>query len=153
MSINDSEAYKNYMESLAATPVATIRIPKALRSLSIPGTWKSPFGAVHETPPETPVFVRGESYNRHLPFPGVTLFRLKDAHGMALEEAVDRIMNSAKMVVDWPGFIEAARKQGWHDFMTVEVITNALVNADVPLAIREDIITRCKEYVLVNLLP
>lgn len=83
-------------------------------------------------------------------FPGKRLFELKATHGVPLETSVDLIINDHRRVVDWCGFVDEARKNGWWDFQTLEAITNALGDADVPHALRDGIIPRVKLYMLKN---
>lgn len=85
-----------------------------------------------------------------LVFRGDVLFELKATHGFPVEFALDMIMNKHNIAVDWVGFIEAARKNEWWDFQTYEFIQHALVDAEIPLEEREQIILRFKWYVLQN---
>ena len=79
-------------------------------------------------------------------FNGAKLFELKATHGFPLDFALDRIINEKGMPVSWVDFIEAARKNKWWDFQTIEVITHALEDAQV--ASKEEIINRAKLYMM-----
>jgi alanyl-tRNA synthetase len=81
-------------------------------------------------------------------FNGAKLFELKTTHGFPLDFALDRIINDAGMSVSWVGFIEAARKNKWWDFRTIEVIAHALEDAQV--SAKEEIINRAKLYMMKN---
>lgn len=81
-------------------------------------------------------------------FPGALLFDLRSTHGLPLDFALDRIMNVEHMPVEWPGFIEAARANGWWDFQTFEVVQHALIDAQVPRDTTHAILQRFKLYVL-----
>jgi len=81
-------------------------------------------------------------------FPGDKLFELKATHGLPLDVAVDRIVNTERMVIDWQGFIDQARVQGWYDFQTLDVAEQALTDADVPRDYRDAVVLRMKAYVM-----
>lgn len=81
-------------------------------------------------------------------FSGVKLFHLKTTHGLPLEVAVDEIMNRHHLKVDWVEFIEEARKNKWWDFQTIDVIEQALTDADVDRGVRDAILLRTKIYML-----
>lgn len=81
-------------------------------------------------------------------FPGARLFAMKDSRGFPLEFALDRIINDEGMVVEWPGFIDAARAAGWWDFQTIEVMTHALQDAGVDRAMADGIVQRAQLYML-----
>jgi alanyl-tRNA synthetase len=83
-------------------------------------------------------------------FPGVKLFELKATHGLPLDVAVDRIINTERMVIDWQGFIDQARLQGWYDFQTLDVAEQALTDADVPRDYRDAAVLRMKSYIMEN---
>ena len=83
-------------------------------------------------------------------FPGETLFHLKATNGLPLDFAIDSIMNTERRAIDWPGFIEAARSNGWFDFQTFETLQNTLADACVPLLHRNAIIAGFKRYVLLH---
>lgn len=102
---------------------------------------------------EGKVYVNGEYVATTVPYSGAKLFQLKATHGLPLENAVDTIINRAKLAIDWEGFIEEARKNGWYDFQTIENIEQALVDADILKDTREKIIQGCKHYILANILP
>jgi alanyl-tRNA synthetase len=83
---------------------------------------------------------------RRTVFNGAKLFELKATHGFPLDFALDRIINEKGMPISWVDFIEAARKNKWWDFQTIEVITHALEDAQV--ASKEEIINRAKLYMM-----
>ena len=83
-------------------------------------------------------------------FSGHKLFDLKACHGLPLDFAIDRIINNAGMRVEWPSFIEAARKNKWWDHQTYETLCHALQDADVPKEMREGIQRGFQKYVLIN---
>lgn len=86
-------------------------------------------------------------------FSGARLFALKDSRGFPLEIALDRIINDEGMTVEWSGFIEAARANGWWDFQTYEVMQHALQDAGVDRAQVEQILARARLYIMVNTHP
>lgn len=83
-------------------------------------------------------------------FPGATLFAMKATHGLPLDFALDRIINDAGMAVDWGGFIDAARENGWWDFQTIEAMGHALSDALLPRDVQREIVARAKLYMLAN---
>lgn len=58
-------------------------------------------------------------------FPESRLFELKATHGLPLEVAIDRISEDG-FSIDWCGFIDCARLNGWYDFRTLKLIEQAL---------------------------
>lgn len=64
-------------------------------------------------------------------FRGDVLFELKSTFGMPLDFALDKIVNYHGMAVDWPAFIEAARRNGWWDFQTHGVFLHGLEDSGV----------------------
>jgi hypothetical protein len=83
-------------------------------------------------------------------YPGSKLFELKATHGLPLDIAVDRVINLEKLRIEWPSFIETARKNGWWDYMTIEAMEVALTDADVNRILRDEIIISAKMYMLAN---
>jgi len=81
-------------------------------------------------------------------FCGRTLFQLKATHGLPLDVPVDRIINTEKWCIGWDDFILEAREQGWYDFQTIDVAEQALTDADVDRAYRDEVIKRMKLYVV-----
>ena len=81
-------------------------------------------------------------------FDGAELFALKDTHGFPLDFALDKIINQSGMAVDWPAFIEAARRNGWWDFQTLDVMQAGFLDAGLPRGMGVDIEIRFKRYVL-----
>lgn len=80
-------------------------------------------------------------------FPGKELFELKATYGLPLEIAIEEIHNK-NGIIEWPGFIEEARKNEWWDFKTYDVIKYALEDAGIDKKTREEILKRFKIYVL-----
>lgn len=83
-------------------------------------------------------------------YPGSKLFELKATHGLPLDIAVDRIINFEQLRIEWPSFIETARKNGWWDYMTLEAIEVALTDSDINRMLRDGIIASIKMYMLAN---
>lgn len=83
-------------------------------------------------------------------FPGARLFELKATHGLPLDAAIDRIINKHRTAISWDGFLTQARANGWYDFQTMDVITQALEDALIDREMRLGIITRLKLYILKN---
>lgn len=79
-------------------------------------------------------------------FSGKKLFELRATHGLPLDFALDSIL--PQMMVDWPGYIEAARENGRWDFQTLGEITHALI--DQPAGYRAAVIAGFKNYVMAN---
>lgn len=87
------------------------------------------------------------------PFPGDKLFQLKATHGMPLENSLDILINQHRVKIDWCGFIDEARKNGWWDFQTLEAVENALVDATIPRTVVGCILTGIKCYMLTKRHP
>jgi hypothetical protein len=83
-------------------------------------------------------------------FSGATLFGLKATHGLPLGFALDRIINTAGVAVEWPSFIEAARKNGWWDYQTYEVLCHGLEDGDIPKDVQAGIRSGFQRYVLAH---
>ena len=83
-------------------------------------------------------------------FAGHKLFELKSSQGLPLDFAIDRIINDAGMRVEWPSFIEAARKNKWWDYQTYEALCHALEDAGVDKNVQEGIRRGFQKYVLAN---
>ena len=81
-------------------------------------------------------------------FRGDVLFELKSTHGLPIEMVLDRIINECGMAVDWVAFIEAARRNGWWDFQTYDVIRYGMEDAGLPREMQSAIIERFQLYVL-----
>lgn len=86
-------------------------------------------------------------------FPGAKLFQLKATHGMPLENSLDILLNQKRVRVDWVGFVEEARKNGWWDFQTLEAVENALVDATIPRTVTACILSGIKCYISRNRHP
>lgn len=83
-------------------------------------------------------------------FRGDVLFELKCTHGLSIEMALDRIINECGMAVDWVAFIEAARRNGWWDFQTYNVIKHGMEDAGLPREMMASILERTKLYMVAN---
>ena len=83
---------------------------------------------------------------------GEFLFELKATHGFPLEMALDRIMEVGA-VVNWPEFIECARRNGWWDFQTYDCINHAMQDAEWPRDTQQEIQRRFQLYVMKNRHP
>ena len=79
-------------------------------------------------------------------YPGDKFFNLKATHGLPLEDAVAKIHDGIT-VVDWIGFIVEARKNGWLDFQTLQVVQETLV--DMP-GLRKLVIHQLKQWIMQN---
>lgn len=83
-------------------------------------------------------------------FPGERLFELKATHGLPLEVAVDRLFDSG-VRIDWCGFIDCARSNGWYDFQTIRLIEQALDDCLIEKSIRAAISNRSKSCIMSTL--
>ena len=83
-------------------------------------------------------------------FDGASFFELKSAHGLPWDMALDEIVTKRGLAVDWVGVIEAARKNGWWDFQLYESLGHAMVDAELPHAMRSAICQRFQRYVLAH---
>lgn len=81
-------------------------------------------------------------------FPGDKLFDLKAAHGMPLDFALDRIINEGGFAVDWVGFVDTARLNGWWDFQTYKSICSSMEDAMLPRTTQAGIKERLRLYIL-----
>lgn len=82
-------------------------------------------------------------------FSGAKLFELKATRGLPIDFALDRIREKG-LTVDWIGFFDAARRNGWWDFQTHQVIQHGIDDAGLPEQERESIVAAFKRYVLTN---
>lgn len=87
------------------------------------------------------------------PFSGAKLFHLKATHGLPLEVAIDMIMNTNGLKIDWPGFIDTARQNDWWDFQIVEAVELALQDGLIEPRLIRGIVTRVKDHILKNKHP
>lgn len=62
---------------------------------------------------------------------GAFVFELANTLGLPLEFSLAKIFEK-NMVVDWLGYVIAARKSGWIDRRIFVTVTTALVDAEVP---------------------
>ena len=90
----------------------------------------------------------GAGLSRDRLFSGAFLFHLKTTHGFPLDFALDRIVNVEGIAVDWPEFVEEARRNKWWDFQTFEAIEHAMVDAELPRDYREAVRLRLMKYIL-----
>jgi hypothetical protein len=79
--------------------------------------------------------------------PGKLLFDLKTSNGLPLDFSLARVLD-AGFGVEWPSFIDAARKNGWFDFQTIKEMSNALVDASATRDYIEGVVVRAKLYML-----
>lgn len=86
-------------------------------------------------------------------FPGAELFNLKATHGMPLDFCVDEIINVAGIAVEWPGFIDAARSNGWWDFQTYKATQHALDKAGLPGPMQRGILLGMQKYMMAHAHP
>jgi hypothetical protein len=86
-------------------------------------------------------------------FDGATLFEIKATHGFPLDMAIDRIMVEKGMEIDWAGYINAARKNGWWDFQIHDSLLYAMQDAMLPKDRIMAIMDRFKAYVMRNIHP
>jgi len=86
-------------------------------------------------------------------FPGDKLFQLKATHGLPLDVSLNEIIVKRKMRVDWIAFITAARADGRWDFQTLPDIETGLLDAGVERDAVEEIMERCKQWVIYNTHP
>ena len=80
-------------------------------------------------------------------FDGWKLFDLKAQHGLPLDFAVAAIADRG-FVVEWPSFIRRARENGWFDFQTIKVISQAVSDAYMDRKYAEQVVSRAKLFML-----
>jgi hypothetical protein len=80
-------------------------------------------------------------------FPGEYLFELKDTMGLPLEFSASTVLNK-EIKIEWPSFIEKARKAGWWDFQTYEVLLYLEEELSEYKEYMQGVIDRFKIYVL-----
>ena len=78
---------------------------------------------------------------------GSILFQLKATHGLPLDMALDRVID-AGLSVEWPSFIEEARKNGWPDFQTFDALRYGLQDAFIPQSAKSAVLDGFKRYVM-----
>ena len=81
---------------------------------------------------------------------GKVIFHLKTTHGIPLDMVIDLVINIQEKAIDWVGFIQEARHNGWWDFQTHKQILHALKSADVPQHIQAGIERGFIRWVLAN---
>lgn len=84
---------------------------------------------------------------------GSFVFHLKATHGTPWDMVCENLIVDRGLRIDWVGFIEAARQNGWWDFQTIPAVENDLRDAGVPTEMVEAIIVRMKHYVLTHKHP
>jgi hypothetical protein len=80
---------------------------------------------------------------------GSFLFDMKDTQGLPIDFALDAIMERG-FGVEWPSFIERARRAGWWDFQTYRVLRDSLQDSSVPRGTRDAILDAFQHYVQAN---
>jgi hypothetical protein len=101
-----------------------------------------------ETLGKLPPGCSGITVDGKIMFRGDVLFELKATHGFPLDFALDSIINDKGMAVNWPEFIETARKNQWWDFQTYDVILHAMEDAQIPKDIYNGIKYGFQRYVM-----
>ena len=81
-------------------------------------------------------------------FPGEVLFNLRSTRGLPLDFALDRIINERGLSVEWLGFVNAARRNGWKDYQTFTVIEHALQDAGLTAEMKQGITDGIRRYML-----
>jgi cytochrome P450 len=79
---------------------------------------------------------------------GALVFHLKATHGLPLDFIIDR--SASEGGIDWVGFAEEARLQGWWDFQTYDAIRYALQDAFLPKNEQQAVLNEFKRFVLSN---
>lgn len=74
---------------------------------------------------------------------------MKATHGVPLDVSIE-ILTKEGYTIEWVSFIEQARKNGWWDYQTLEVVSQSLNDAGIEKSIVDGIIERFKLYVLNN---
>lgn len=97
--------------------------------------------------------VRDGGYRAVVVFPGRELFNLKATHGVPLDFAIDHIMaadhHGLRCVIEWPSYIEEARRNKRWDFQTYDDIRHALEDCEsYSKEFQKEILDRFKAYVL-----
>ena len=81
-------------------------------------------------------------------FDGKFLFNLKATYGFPLDFALEKILD--RMPIDWPGFVDEARRNKRYDYQTLEDITHLMQDADLPKGYQHAVIAGFKNYVVKN---
>ena len=86
-------------------------------------------------------------------FPGRVLFNLKATHGIPLDFAIDHILNAnpdgPRCFIEWPSYIEEARRNKRWDFQTYDDIRHALEDCvSYSKEQQKEILDRFKIFVL-----
>lgn len=82
-------------------------------------------------------------------FSGAVLFELKATHGIPWDITLQNVISKG-YTVNWPEFIECARKNKWWDFQTMDAITFVLQDVIENKEEVQEIISRMKLYILTN---
>lgn len=80
---------------------------------------------------------------------GKFVFELKDTNGLPLAMTFIECEAQGAMI-DWVGFIEAARAHGWWDYQTLDMISEAFTDSGVWADLRTEIEARLKRYVVLK---
>lgn len=78
---------------------------------------------------------------------GKFLFDMKAQNGLPLDFSVAAVSDRG-FIVEWPSFIRRARENGWFDFQTIKVITQAVADAYVDKKYAEQVVIRAKLFML-----
>ena len=84
-------------------------------------------------------------------FSGAKLFDLKATHGLPFDFSLARLIGELGLSIDWPEFIETARKNGWWDFQSYEAICYAMADALIPRDEQEHIKNNLRSYIMSTL--
>lgn len=87
----------------------------------------------------------------YMTFPGKRLFYLRDTHGLPLADSL-QVVRSKGLVVEWPSYIDAARANGWYDYMIVESVEAAFTDLGIAqLDYAKTVLLLIKQYILNSL--
>lgn len=82
-------------------------------------------------------------------YPGRRAYYLKATIGLPLSVMLLQCERFGAMI-DWPGFVAAARLDGWPDFKTYEHIVEALNDSGVFPDLRSGILQRLRTFIIAN---
>jgi hypothetical protein len=80
-------------------------------------------------------------------YQGKKLFELKATHGLPLDIALDHLF-AAGVSIDWTGFIDCARSNGWYDFKIIALIETSLEDCLIDRDTKLAIVERSKAYIM-----
>jgi hypothetical protein len=87
---------------------------------------------------------------------GRDIFRFRCSIGLPLEMMIDRALADG-CAIDWAGFIDAARADGWWDFRTLDVIGYAidetLLSPSERAAYKDGVMDGARRYVTMRRHP